>query len=147
MVPTASLAAANSSIGHRTSREVLTIERPGRDRSSTDDLLPAASRLSDLSILLPKVQDLFKKSASVFKPHTVYYEKTLRELHDETVALRVELLTWASTQSATVQPWPFQRFTMPYTLTFLGAAELTCPVLWADMYSDCSPSKPRPVCN
>lgn len=97
--------------------------------------LPAAFTFNDLCLILPKVQDLFQEAAGVFEPRSVRYEKTLRTLLGKAVALRSELLVWASTQHT--KPVPYKRFTQPYSLRFEGAEELICPVLWADTYNDC----------
>lgn len=101
------------------------------------DSLPAAFRFDDLSLLLPKVQDLFKDAATILYPGSILYEEPLRKLLGRIVILRSEFLLWATTQPAENKRMVFHRFTQPYHLCFTNAEELTCPVLWADVYSDC----------
>ncbi|EMC99034.1 hypothetical protein BAUCODRAFT_388100 [Baudoinia panamericana UAMH 10762] len=97
---------------------------------------PLSDRVNDLWAILPRVQSLFKRSASILQPDSIQYESTLRRLMSEILAFKAELRTWSSWQPEAMKPTTAVRFTQAYTLRFPAVEDLLCPITRADTYAD-----------
>lgn len=61
----------------------------------------------------------------------------MKQIWTEAVALRSELLAWASAQIPLYGHKTVAYFTQPYVLRFPAAEDLLCPAARADIYPDC----------
>lgn len=113
------------------------ISKPIPGHSNTTVPNPPISNFNDLCSILPKVQQLFKDSATMFEPLSIRYESTLRQHRESAIALKAELLSWSSAQPEKTRPKTIERFTQPYVVQFPGAEDLICPTTHADIYGDC----------
>ena len=98
---------------------------------------PPRTGFGDLCSILPRVQNLFKESASMLLPDSIRYESTLKIYRDKAIALKRELVKWTTAQPKSDHPKVLQYFTKPFTLQFPGCEDVLCPVMRADVYSNC----------